>query len=134
VKTLQGKVLIVDDEPTLRRALCATLAVLGFEIREASTGEQALGLLGPDRCDVVLLDVDMPGMGGIEACRELRRKDPHIQIMMLSVRNSEDDKVRAFAAGADDYVTKPFSVPELLARIGAAVRRSKAMFAETQTH
>jgi two-component system KDP operon response regulator KdpE len=125
----QGKILIVDDEPSLRRALFVTLTALGFEIVEASTGEQALALVGSNCCDVVLLDIEMPGMGGIEACRELRRRDPYLQIMMLSVRGGEEDKVMAFNAGADDYVTKPFPVPDLLARLRAAVRRSTAMFA-----
>jgi two-component system KDP operon response regulator KdpE len=104
LKTPQGKVLIVDDEPSFRRVLRATLAALGFEVLEASTGEQALALLGAERCDVVLLDIDLPGMGGIEVCRELRRKDPRVQIMMLTVRDGEEDKVKAFDAGADDYV------------------------------
>jgi two-component system KDP operon response regulator KdpE len=131
LKTPQGKVLIVDDEPSFRRVLRATLAALGFEVLEASTGEQALALLGAERCDVVLLDIDMPGMGGIEVCRELRRKDPRVQIMMLTVRDGEEDKVKAFDAGADDYVAKPFSLPELLARLRAAVRRSGTMFAKT---
>jgi two-component system KDP operon response regulator KdpE len=122
--------MIVDDEPSFRRALSLTLAALGFEITEASTGEQALTLFGADRCDVVLLDVDMPGMGGIEACRELRQRDPRLQIMMLTVRDGQEDKVQAFDAGADDYVTKPFTMPELLAHLRAAIRRSAAMSAE----
>jgi two-component system KDP operon response regulator KdpE len=126
----QGKILIVDDEPSFRRALRTTLAAMGFEIAEASTGEQALTLFGADRCAVVLLDIDMPGMGGIEACRELRRRDARLQIMMLTVRDGQEDKARAFDAGADDYVTKPFAMPELLARLRAAIRRSGAISAE----
>jgi two-component system KDP operon response regulator KdpE len=131
LKTPQGKILIVDDEPSLRRVLRTTLAVHGFEIVEASTGEEALVLVGTGRCDVVLLDIDMPGIGGMEACRELRRRDPCLQIMILSVRDREEDKVKAFDAGADDYVAKPFSVSEFLARLRAAVRRSKAMSGRT---
>jgi two-component system KDP operon response regulator KdpE len=119
LKTPHGKILIVDDEPAFRRVLRTTLAALGFEIVEASTGEQALVLVGTDRCDVVLLDIDMPGMGGIEACRELRRKDPRLQIMMLTVRNGEDD-----------YVAKPFPFSEFLARLRAAVRRSETMLSQ----
>jgi two-component system KDP operon response regulator KdpE len=130
LKTPHGKILIVDDEPAFRRVLRTTLAALGFEIVEASTGEQALVLVGTDRCDVVLLDIDMPGMGGIEACRELRRKDPRLQIMMLTVRNGEEDKVKAFDAGADDYVAKPFPFSEFLARLRAAVRRSETMLSQ----
>lgn len=121
VKTPHGRVRIVDDEPSFRRALRATLAALGFEVVEASSGEPALELAGADRCNVVLLEVDMPEMGGLEACRELRRRDPSLPIMMLTARDKEEDKVKAFEAGADDYVTKPFSVKELLARLRIAV-------------
>jgi two-component system KDP operon response regulator KdpE len=128
-----GKVLIVDDEPSFRRALRASLAAHGFDVAEASTGEQALALFGADPCDAVLLDVDMPGMGGIEACRELRRRDPRLQIMMVTVRDGPEDKVKAFDAGADDYVTKPFAMSELLAHLVAAIRRSKATSTENRS-
>jgi len=120
----QGKVLIVDDEPSIRRALRTTFGTLGFDISEAVTGEQALPLLRADSFDAVLLDINMPGMGGIEACREIRRQFPRLAVLMLTVRDSEDDKVEALEAGADDYVTKPFPVRELVARVRAAVRRS----------
>src|SRR5215472_1203390 len=122
--TIHGKVLVTDDDPSLRRALNNTLHSLGFDVREAADGEHALTEIRRDRCDVVLLDVNMPGMGGIAACREMRKLFPVIQILMLSVRDREDEKVRALDAGADDYITKPFSVPELVARLKAAVRRA----------
>jgi two-component system KDP operon response regulator KdpE len=122
----QGKVLIVDDEPAIRRALRTTFGTLGFDIAEALTGEQALPLLRASSFDAVLLDINMPGMGGIEACREIRRQFPRLAVLILTVRDHEDDKVEALEAGADDYVTKPFPIRELVARVRAAVRRSHA--------
>lgn len=119
-----GKILIVDDDSRLRRALHGSLHSLGFEITESPNGEAALRETKNHKFDVVLLDINMPGMGGIETCRELRRSNPRLQILMLTVRESEEDKVKALDAGADDYVTKPFSVPELMARIRAATRRA----------
>jgi two-component system, OmpR family, KDP operon response regulator KdpE len=121
-----GTILITDDDPDLRRALHRTLHSLGFEIAEAASGEQALREIREHHFDVVLLDINMPGMGGIETCRELRRLASRLEILMLTVRDNEDDKVRALDAGADDYVTKPFSIPELAARLRAAVRRAAA--------
>ena len=126
VNTLQGKVLIVDDEPSIRRALRTTFVTLGFDIAEAVTGEQALPLLRAANFDAVLLDINMPGMGGLEACREIRRQFPRLAVLMLTVRDNEDDKVEALEAGADDYVTKPFPIRELVARVRSAVRRSHA--------
>jgi len=120
----QGKVLIVDDEPSIRRALRTTFGTLGFHIEEAVTGEQALPLLRTSNFDAVLLDINMPGIGGIEACKEIRRQFPRLAVLMLTVRDSEDDKVEALEAGADDYVAKPFPIRELVARVRAAVRRS----------
>src|SRR5579862_4571803 len=122
----QGKVLIVDDEPSIRRVIRTTFVTLGFDIAEAINGEQALPLLRRSNFDAVLLDVNMPGMGGLEACREIRRQFPRLAVLMLTVRDHEDDKVEALNAGADDYVTKPFPIRELVARVRAAVRRSHA--------
>jgi two-component system KDP operon response regulator KdpE len=128
--TQYPKVLVTDDDSSLRRALNNTLNSFGFEVREAEDGEHALTTIRRDRCDVVLLDVNMPGMGGIAACREMRKLFPSLQILMLSVRDREDEKVRALEAGADDYVTKPFSIPELVARLKAAVRRATGVAPE----
>jgi two-component system KDP operon response regulator KdpE len=119
-----GSILIADDDPDLRLVLRRTLQALGFEIGECSSGEQAVREVETRRFDAVLMDVNMPGAGGIHACRELRRMLPCLQILMLTVRDSEEGKVEALDAGADDYVTKPFSVPELAARLRSAVRRS----------
>ena len=117
-----GTILIIDDEPQIRRVLRTTLSVQGYEVQDARSGEEALDRLREDHFDLLLLDVNMPGMGGLEACREIRASSD-VAIMMLTVRSEEADKVAALDAGADDYVTKPFSMPELLARIRAAMRR-----------
>jgi two-component system KDP operon response regulator KdpE len=119
-----GNILITDDDPDLRRALRSTLHSLGFEIAEAANGEQALKQIREHHFDVILLDINMPGIGGIETCREVRRLAPRLEILMLTVRDREEDKIRALDAGADDYVTKPFSIPELAARLRSAVRRA----------
>src|SRR3979490_3180055 len=119
---MAATILVVDDEPQIRRVMRATLTSLGYVITEAKTGEEALDSLRKQRPDLILLDVNMPGMGGIEACREIRRTSD-APIIMLTVRNAERDKVLALDAGADDYVVKPFGIEELLARIRAALRR-----------
>jgi two-component system KDP operon response regulator KdpE len=121
-----GKILIVDDESSIRRALHNTLQGMGFHVDDASTGEAALQLVRETEYDAVLLDINMPGIGGIRACREMRKSLPRLGILMLTVRDSEEDKVAALDAGADDYITKPFNIRELAARIRAAVRRSSA--------
>ena len=118
-----GRILVVDDEPQMRRIMLSLLSAQGYEVTAALTGEEALEKVRAEQFDLVLLDVNMPGMGGMEACRELRRGSD-IGIIMLTVRDSERDKVDALDAGADDYITKPFGSPELLARIRATLRRS----------
>jgi two-component system KDP operon response regulator KdpE len=120
------RVLVVDDEPAIRRALRPPLTELGFEMIEASRGEMALELLRTEPFDAVLLDVNMPGIGGIETLRRMRALAPRLPILMLTVRDREEEKVNALELGADDYVTKPFGVRELVARIRAAVRRVQA--------
>jgi two-component system KDP operon response regulator KdpE len=133
VRPSQGKVLLVDDDASIRRALYTTLSALGFEIEEASSGEQAVSFVRTERYDAVLLDINMPGVGGIEACRMLRRLTPGLPILMLTVRDSADDKIDALDAGADDYITKPFHVGELTARVRSAVRRSRLAQGESET-
>lgn len=123
--TTYGTVLIVDDEISIRRALRTTLSSLGFITVEAGRGEEALLLVRTNRFQAVLLDINMPGVGGIETCRGLRRMFPQLPILVLTVRDSEDDKVEALDAGADDYVTKPFQLRELTARLRAAIRRTQ---------
>ncbi len=118
-----GKILVVDDDPQIRRVMKATLVAQGYEVTEARTGEDALEAVRRELPNLVLLDMNMPGMGGLEACRTLSAASD-VPVIILSVRNSEKDKVAALDAGADDYVTKPFGIQELLARIRAALRRS----------
>jgi two-component system, OmpR family, KDP operon response regulator KdpE len=117
-----GRVLVVDDEPQIRRVLRSTLTARGYEVHDARTGEDALESIRESRFDLVLLDVNMPGMSGLATCRQIRAGS-EVAIIMLTVSDSEEDKVAALDAGADDYVTKPFGTPELLARIRAALRR-----------
>jgi len=116
------RILVIDDEPQIRRVLRSTLSFRGYEISEASTGEEGVELASKLKPDLILLDVNLPGISGIEACREIRRSSD-APIIMLTVRNAERDKVVALDAGADDYVTKPFSIEELLARVRASLRR-----------
>jgi two-component system KDP operon response regulator KdpE len=115
-------ILVVDDEPQIRRVMRSTLTSHGYVITEAKNGEEAIELARKEKPDLILLDVNMPGISGIETCREIRRGS-NAPIIMLTVRSAERDKVLALDAGADDYVTKPFGIEELLARIRAALRR-----------
>lgn len=119
------QVLIVDDEPAIRRALRASLTELGFVIEEASRGEDAIQLVQKKIYDAVLLDINMPGMGGIKTLLKLRAMFPRMPILMLTVQDSEESKIDALERGADDYITKPFSMRECMARIRSAVRRSQ---------
>jgi two-component system KDP operon response regulator KdpE len=121
----QGTLLIVDDERSIRHSLRTILSTIGFEIIEAARGEEALALVRTAQVDAVVLDIDMPGIGGVAACRGIRRAFPAMPILMLTVHGSEDHKVEAFDAGADDYITKPFQLRELTARIRASMRRSR---------
>jgi two-component system, OmpR family, KDP operon response regulator KdpE len=121
--TTLGLVLIVEDDAALRQGLRSTLEVAGFSTGEASSGEDAIVALHQHAFETVLLDVNMPGIGGMEACRRIRHLFPLLPILMLTVRDEEKDKVEALDAGADDYITKPFQFPELTARLRSAIRR-----------
>jgi two-component system, OmpR family, KDP operon response regulator KdpE len=129
----EGHILIVDDEPQIRRVMRTTLVTHGYEVTDARTGDEAIEIFRSDKYDLVLLDMNMPGMTGVEACRAIR-VGSDVAIIMLTVRNSQKDKVDALDAGADDYVTKPFSMPELLARIRAALRRAAVSVDFEATH
>jgi two-component system, OmpR family, KDP operon response regulator KdpE len=120
---ISATILAVDDEPQIRRVLRATLSAQGYTILEAKSGEEALDTIRHERVDLVLLDVNLPGISGLETCREIRSASD-VPIIMLTVHNAEQDKVQALDAGADDYVVKPFGSEELMARIRAALRRS----------
>lgn len=117
-----AKVMIVDDEPQARRVLRSALISRGFEVTDARTGEEALESLRSEIPDVILLDLTMPGMGGLAACR-LIRGSSEVPIMIVSARKTEQEKVEALQSGADDYVTKPLGIEELVARIHAVTRR-----------
>jgi two-component system KDP operon response regulator KdpE len=125
-----AKILIVDDAQQVRRVLRNALSAEGYTIFEAGTGEEALESIRASTPNAILLDVNMPGIGGLETCRELRRT-LDVPILMLTVRNAERDKVLALDAGADDYVVKPFGMQELLARIRVALRRRLPQGKET---
>lgn len=119
------KILVVDDEPQIARVLKATLTAQGYSIRTASDGDDAVQAMKSWTPDLVITDLRMPNLDGVELCRYLRGKS-NIPIIVLSVKNEERIKIEALDAGADDYVTKPFSVNELLARVRAALRRIAA--------
>ena len=123
------RILVVDDELQIRRALATNLEVRGYVVDQAATGEEALRLAAERHPDVIVLDLGLPGIDGIEVIRGLRGWST-VPILILSVRDSEHEKVEALDAGADDFVTKPFGMNELLARLRAALRRGSAPDAE----
>jgi two-component system KDP operon response regulator KdpE len=115
--------LLVDDECAFRRALKTSLSTSGYGTEEAGSGEEALEILRRRSFDLVMLDINMPGIGGVKTCHEIRAQLLNIGIVMVSVRDAENDIVQALEAGADDYIIKPVRFRELLARIGAVLRR-----------
>ena len=117
-----ARILIVDDDPQIRRVMRTTLIAQGYEAADAKSGQEAIEKFRESKYDLILLDMNMNGMDGIETCREIRAGSD-VAIVMLTVRDAEKDKIAALDAGADDYVTKPFSAPELMARVRAALRR-----------
>jgi two-component system KDP operon response regulator KdpE len=125
--------LVVDDESTFRRVLRTSLATSGFAVEEARSGEEAVAILAQSAFDLVLLDVNMPGIGGVEACREIRAHLPKIGIVMVTVQDGESEMVRALEAGADDYITKPIRFRELVARLRAVLRRLRIDDADQPT-
>jgi two-component system KDP operon response regulator KdpE len=124
------RILVVDDEPQIRRVLRLALTSQGFDLRVAADGESALDTLRDWPADLLITDLSMPGMDGLELCRRVHEKHP-IPIIVLSVKGEERTKVAALDAGADDYVTKPFGMDELLARVRAVFRRAPSDAAQT---
>ena len=118
------RVLVVEDDPAIRRGVVAALAFAGYEVLEAGDGPRGLALAETAAVDLVLLDVVLPGTDGLEILRRVRESRPTRPVILLTARAAEDDRVGGLAAGADDYVVKPFSVRELLARVEAVLRRS----------
>ena len=116
------RILVVDDEPQMRRVLRASLMSHGFEVIEAASGEDSLHRLNSEPCDCVLLDLNLPGLDGIDACRAIRARF-QVPIIVVSIRDSEKDKAAAREAGANDYIVKPFGIEELLIRIQAVCQR-----------
>jgi two-component system, OmpR family, KDP operon response regulator KdpE len=116
-------ILLVDDEASFRRALRTSLSAIGHAAEEARSGEEALEILHRHSFDLILLDINMPGIGGVQTCREIRAQMLNIGVVMISVRDGENDLVQALEAGADDYITKPVRFRELVARIKAVLRR-----------
>ena len=118
------RVLVVEDEDSIRELIALNLRMADYEVLEAESAEKGLALLGSEGgCDAAVLDVMLPGMNGFSLCEAIRRDDPNIGIIILSAKSMEQDKIRGLSIGADDYMTKPFSVSELLARIDALCRR-----------
>ncbi len=118
------RVLVVEDEDSIRELIALNLRMADYEVLETESAEKALALLGSEgRCDAAVLDVMLPGMNGFSLCEAIRRDDANIGIIILSAKSMEQDKIRGLSIGADDYMTKPFSVSELLARIDALCRR-----------
>lgn len=118
------KILVVEDEDAIREVVALNLRLAGYEVTEAASAEQALGVFSPSAgFDVAVLDIMLPGMNGFSLCETIRRDSASIGIIMLSAKTLETDKIKGLSIGADDYMTKPFSVSELLARVEALVRR-----------
>jgi DNA-binding response OmpR family regulator len=120
-----AEIVIVEDDEVIMGTLAYNLSRQGFSISQATTGAEALRLARKLRPDLILLDLMLPGESGIEVCERIRELDENVVIVMVTAKDAEDDKVRGFEAGADDYVTKPFGMKELLARINANLKRSE---------
>jgi DNA-binding response OmpR family regulator len=120
------KILVVEDDPSILRGLQLNLGMEGYTVRSAMDGEAGLALARSERPDLLLVDVMLPKLGGLEIIRAVRQTDPDTPILVISAKGQETDKVAGLDLGADDYIVKPFSLPELLARIAAALRRGRA--------
>ncbi|MEO0795115.1 MAG: response regulator transcription factor [Verrucomicrobiota bacterium] len=118
-------ILVAEDDPSIRLGLVDSLEGEGYRVVEASNGEEAVHQFADHQPDLVMLDIMMPRVSGYDVCREIRRKDSAVPVLMLSAKSEEIDKVLGLELGADDYITKPFGVRELLARVAAALRRSQ---------
>jgi two-component system, OmpR family, KDP operon response regulator KdpE len=120
-----ARILVVDDESSLRRVLSTSLTMMGFIVSVEPTGEQAIECVRSELFDAVLLDLNMPGIGGMATCRVLRQQYPRLGILMVTVRQDPKDKIEALEAGADDYIVKPFDLLELVARLRTVIRRTR---------
>ncbi|WP_371926650.1 response regulator transcription factor [Desulfuromonas sp. KJ2020] len=120
----QARILLVEDEPSLARGLLFNLEAEGYVVTHADSGEKALEAFNRDPFSLLVLDLSLPGIDGLEVCRQIREKSPRLPILILTARSQERDRVKGLAAGADDYLTKPFSLDEFLLRIKGMLRRS----------
>jgi DNA-binding response OmpR family regulator len=120
------KILIIEDDPSILRGLQLNLGMEGYLVRSASDGETGLAMARSEKPDLVVVDVMLPRLGGLEVVREIRRQDPDLPVLILSAKGQESDKVAGLQLGADDYIVKPFGLKELLARIDAMLRRRRA--------
>jgi two-component system response regulator MprA len=127
------RLLIVDDDPELRMFLRTELDIEGYACTEAASGQQALGLIRAESWDLLLLDWTLPDFSGVEICRRLRGSDDQTPVLMLTARDDVRERVEALDAGADDYLTKPFSIEELLARVRARLRSASKASSEPET-
>src|ERR671916_1507556 len=121
----EAEILIVEDDEVIMGTLAYNLTRSGFGVSQATTGVEALRMARKLRPDLILLDIMLPGESGIEVCERIRERDQRVMIVMITAKDAEDDKVRGFEVGADDYVTKPFGMKELVARINANLKRSE---------
>ena len=131
--TNRARILVVDDDSQIRRVMRTTLEAQGHEVDETGSGERALDFLRSVKYDLIILDINLPGKTGIETCREIR-VNASVPIIMLTVRDASTDKIEALDAGAQDYVTKPFSMGELLARVRSTLRRTASPSHSRITH
>ena len=122
---MSERILVIEDDPSILRGLQLNLGMEGYAVRSAADGETGLALARGERFDLVVVDVMLPRLGGLEVVRELRVDDPDLPVLILSAKGHESDKVRGLQLGADDYMVKPFSLKELLARIDALLRRRR---------
>src|SRR5215218_2492363 len=127
---MKANILIAEDDANIRLGLVATLESEGYSVTAASDGAQALRLFSQDKFDLVVLDVMMPKASGYDVCRELRAKGVRVPVLFLTAKGEEIDKVVGLKLGADDYVTKPFGIHELIARVEALLRRSRSISSE----
>lgn len=120
------KIVVIEDDPSILRGLQLNLGMEGYLVRSAADGETGLSLARTEKPDLVLVDVMLPRLGGLEVVRELRKEDPDLPVLILSAKGQESDKVAGLQLGADDYMVKPFGLKELLARIDALLRRRRS--------
>ncbi len=123
---MSEKILVIEDDPSILRGLQLNLTMEGYLVRSATDGQTGLELARSENADLLVVDVMLPKLGGLEIIREVREQDPDVPILVLSAKGQEADKVAGLSLGADDYIVKPFSLKELLARIDAALRRRRA--------